>query len=378
MKKLFSLLIALCLILGSGPGVLAAEEKGPTAEFTLAKESGDVYWLTLFAKDATFNVFQFALNFDPEELILVDKTGKETDDPAEYQENLSGGWLSEIGCSADNGTGYLGFSGFIMPGQEAVKPLNKDGTATAGKDGLPLLRFRVKRLAKIKKGFSIATDKTGLAYDKAFPQGAGMLGKEIDPVLTVKFTYPSGEGENTEEKVDQTQEEGKAPLTREERVKGTLAFRLGSAAAVAEGKRKAIYSGEKVSPYTEKGILYLPLRFVAESLGAKVTWNGAKKPILVEKGGKKAEVTLGSAEFKVKGKSFTASGAAILQSSRTMVPTDLLEAMLDLKYTSTGGLEILAPASAPWDEKNRVEQELAADISLLLSPLIGAFADKNK
>ncbi len=372
MKKLFSLLIALCLILGSGPGVLAAEPRGPTAEFTLTKESGDIYWLTLSAKDATFNVFQFALNFDPKELVLVDKSGKETDEPTEYQEDLSGGWLSQIGCEADNGKGYFTFCGYIMPGQKPEAPLNEDGSrVVADGKGVSLFRFRFKKLGKITTGFSVATDKTNLAYNEAFPQGAAFIDGGADhSELTVRFQYPKGEGKEREETV--APEETESHLTRAERVKGTLAFQLGNSFAVAEGKRKVLYSGETVFPYEEGGVLYLPLRFAAESLGAKVSWNGADKPILVERDGRKAEIALGSKEFTLNGKKIAASCAALLQNSRTMVPVDLLEAILDLKYTSSSGLEILAPASAPWNEENIVEQELAADMNLLLSPLVGA------
>lgn len=372
MKKVFLFLIALCLILGSGPGVLAAEPRGPAAEFTLTKESGDIYWLTLSAKDTTFNVFQFALNFDPNELVLVDKSGKETDDPAEYQEDLSGGWLSQIGCETDNGKGYFTFCGYIMPGQKPEAPLNEDGSrVVADSKGVPLFRFRFKKLGKITTGFSVATDKTGLAYNEAFPQGAAFIdGGANHSELKVRFQYPKGEGKGREETI--APEEAEVSLTRAERVKGTLAFQLGNSFAVVEGKRKVLYPGETVSPYEESGVLYLPLRFAAESLGAKVTWNGAGKPILVESDGRKAEIALGNKEFTLNGKEFTASSAALLQNSRTMVPVDLLEAILDLKYTSTNGLNILAPASTPWNEENAVEQELTADMNLLLSPLVGA------
>lgn len=169
-----------------------------------------------------------------------------------------------------------------------------------------------------------------------------------------------------------------ASMTRAERLAGTIAFRQGSIFAVAEGTRTRIYPEEDcVSPRMEGSVLLLPLRFVAEQLGASVVWDGKAQSVTVSKDARTAVVTIDSADYIIDGKKRTAAQAAILEKSRTMVSADLLEDVLDIAYINVGGLEMLAPADTPWDPLGAAEQELAGDISLLLSPLVDMFTAGN-
>ncbi len=68
----------------------------------------------------------------------------------------------------------------------------------------------------------------------------------------------------------------------------------------------------------------IPVRFVAENLGAQVSWDQSTKTASIEKGSTLVEITIGKAELRVikegKGETVTMDTAAVLKDSRTYVP----------------------------------------------------------
>ena len=68
----------------------------------------------------------------------------------------------------------------------------------------------------------------------------------------------------------------------------------------------------------------IPVRFVSEELGAKVTWNGATQSAVIEKDGIQAVITIGSEALKVTRNGSTSTvtmdTAAVLKDGRTYVP----------------------------------------------------------
>ncbi len=76
-----------------------------------------------------------------------------------------------------------------------------------------------------------------------------------------------------------------------------------------------------VAPQIRNDRTMLPIRFVAENLGAKVEWD-EKNPeyVLITKGDIKIEITLGSDKAKVNGKEFTLDSVAFAENERTYLP----------------------------------------------------------
>lgn len=64
----------------------------------------------------------------------------------------------------------------------------------------------------------------------------------------------------------------------------------------------------------------LPVRFVAESLGATVGWNGATSTVTVTAEDTVLEIVIGSAAAKVNGKAVTLDAPAFIENSRTYLP----------------------------------------------------------
>lgn len=64
----------------------------------------------------------------------------------------------------------------------------------------------------------------------------------------------------------------------------------------------------------------IPVRFVSEEIGAKVDWNEAKKQVTITKNGKTIVLTIGSKRVIVDGKTITIDVAAFTSQNRTYVP----------------------------------------------------------
>lgn len=88
--------------------------------------------------------------------------------------------------------------------------------------------------------------------------------------------------------------------------------------------------------------LTVPLRTIAESIGAKVTWDPAKQQATVLRGGLQFTVTIGGNTAIVNGKPVTMSGNATTIDERMTVPLDALEEALQINvdWHSEKGLAI--------------------------------------
>ncbi|MFP4978390.1 copper amine oxidase N-terminal domain-containing protein [Paenibacillus sp. CN-4] len=100
----------------------------------------------------------------------------------------------------------------------------------------------------------------------------------------------------------------------------------------------------------------LPLRFVSETLGAKVAWNAANKQATITLGSNTLVVQAGSKSYKVNGKSKTSDTAAVYRDSRIFVPLKVVAEGLGVGLNwdqATGTVSITAknvtikPAPSP-------------------------------
>ena len=64
----------------------------------------------------------------------------------------------------------------------------------------------------------------------------------------------------------------------------------------------------------------LPIRIVAENLGAHVGWNNALRKVTIEKSGIYIEIFIDSAYAKVNGKTVILDSPAFIQNDRTYLP----------------------------------------------------------
>ena len=63
-----------------------------------------------------------------------------------------------------------------------------------------------------------------------------------------------------------------------------------------------------------------PIKFIAEKLGANVTWDAKEQKVVFEKGSKKLVLYIGKKDYELNGEKKTMDTAALLRDGRTFVP----------------------------------------------------------
>lgn len=103
-------------------------------------------------------------------------------------------------------------------------------------------------------------------------------------------------------------------------VSGTAVFKIGDTKYTVNGVEKTM----DVAPYLKNGRTYLPVRFVAQSLGVadnNIMWNEAEQSVVLIKGDRVVKLTIGSTTMMINGVAFTMDVAPeIVDPGRTMLP----------------------------------------------------------
>lgn len=123
-----------------------------------------------------------------------------------------------------------------------------------------------------------------------------------------------------------------APASVPEPAKAKIEMRAGSKTAMIDGKTTALDS----APYIKDGVTYLPLRFVASSLGSTVDYEAASKRVSVLRGAKLLELVIGSKDLVVNGVRAAAPAAPIERGGRTLVPIRVVSEQMGLSVKWDG------------------------------------------
>lgn len=108
-----------------------------------------------------------------------------------------------------------------------------------------------------------------------------------------------------------------------------------AATAAFANEVAVVVLGEEVefdrTPIVEENTLYIPLRFVAEKLGATVAWDGETQSVFVSVEGILSSLQIGNELIFSNGAEYTPAKAPVLVESRTLVSPDVVERMLGVK-----------------------------------------------
>ncbi|WP_199624585.1 stalk domain-containing protein [Paenibacillus alkalitolerans] len=96
------------------------------------------------------------------------------------------------------------------------------------------------------------------------------------------------------------------------------------------------------NPQVINGRTFVPYRKLAEEIGAKVSWDDASDKVTVTKGTKTAVLTIGSKTAAVNGKSVTLDAAPITKNGRTLVPLRFISESLGLWVSWNGTSKTVA------------------------------------
>lgn len=120
--------------------------------------------------------------------------------------------------------------------------------------------------------------------------------------------------------------------------------------------------GEPTPYIDEYGRTQVPIRFVSEALGCKVTWNGKERTVVIANETDNIKLTIGKSVAEKNGKSIYFDTVPFIKDNRTFVPIRFIsEAFLDAKVE--------------WDEKTKLVS-ITVDKELLISTDFKKIRDK--
>lgn len=148
-----------------------------------------------------------------------------------------------------------------------------------------------------------------------------------------------------------------------ERLDQALILCIGSTRAYVNNVRTAVDKDDLgVYPVVKKGRTLVPARFIAENLGAKVTWDSKTSRIGIKTGSTVMELTLGSDELTVNGVVSKLDVPAQTVKGRTCIPLRAVVESFGKKVFNDGNLIIISNQENiidPADERYLIEAILA-------------------
>ena len=318
-------------------GRTEATKANDDSRFTIEgemEEDRNVLTAAVWAKDSSGNTSALKNVY-----IVRSATYSVTVEGSEAEQNGSGEYLpgDVVKISAGTKSGYT-FSGWKTTGNITLKDKSKADTEFTMIESDVTLTAQWKKKsssgggggssAPVKYTVSFDTDggtktenekveKNSLLSKPADPEKEGFIftGWYTDSSLTKEYDFS--------EKV--TKSFTLYAGWRE--VKSTIVLTIGEANALVNGKTESTDVPAKI--VSER--TFLPVRFVAEALGAKVEWNGDSGTVTITDGDKKIELTIGKSEITVDGKTEKLDAAPFIENSRTLVPVRFVSEALGAK-----------------------------------------------
>ncbi|OEG00194.1 hypothetical protein BHF71_05765 [Vulcanibacillus modesticaldus] len=112
----------------------------------------------------------------------------------------------------------------------------------------------------------------------------------------------------------------------------------------AEGMIKVKLNGEYVQfdqppIIDENDRTLVPIRFISEELGAKVTWEGSTQTVIVTKDDRVIELSIGKTTAEIDGRTYQLDTSAKLVNGRTLVPIRFISEALGLEVGWEGNTQ---------------------------------------
>lgn len=377
--KFFSVLLIVVLVFYSTVVSLGAGDDSKARVVFKAGEpdANGLFSATLTVYNATFNAFQFAFSYNKDAVAPADSNGSAASSFSSFAKegDETSSWMVTIGNKLDTDKGLLECGGYVKPGS---------GSITADSSGIELYRFTFKKTGNGDAGIILATKSSGGPYNPSIEEGGGLAeaGYNVDAKIEVQLPKAVGESVTTEIVSPKPEAAADVPVQKDPkaaRLENTVIMQIGNvAAAKGGGLTRVDKNNSLVMPYIDSsGRTMVPVRFLAESLGATVGWDGAKRQISIALDNKKIVMTVGSKAYTINGSSKTMDTVPVINKGwdRTMVPMRFVAESLgmDVKWDPVNKLVILSPLSNPWNLDGKTEKEVTSNILLLFSPIMRDF-----
>lgn len=145
-----------------------------------------------------------------------------------------------------------------------------------------------------------------------------------------------------------------------ERVKEAVVLVLDSPKSFKDGKETYVdENNHNVAPKLIGDYTYVPLRFIAEGLGAEVGFDAANRKVSVSTSTRKLELTIDSTQALVNGEAHTMTNAAVIENGRTLVPLREVANLLDKSvYWNNIGLIAVSDNPQLFDEEKNSDDDI--------------------
>lgn len=365
------LIIAILVISG-----MAIAEGVQTAdvEFAATETDDNMVKLTLTVKNATFMGLQTALSYDADVLVPATPSGETAEDFGDFAKRTEkSACFNTVGLALDKEKGMFGFTYYILPGTDGEN-VNESGEYVADETGVELCSFYFKKIADEEYRFAVISGKDTDFVAAVDPGIYIMDYANGELAANISFTYDDKEPEQTVVTPALKPETPVEPeFTDEDRKKDVILLQIGRNLSVAYGeKRKIDPENDLVVPYIVNDRTLVPLRFIAETLGAEVLWEEGWDGCIIKKDDTEIKITFGSADFTVNGEKFTYEAPIEVVHDRTMVPVRFVSENLgcDVYWHEKNKAVVISPADNPWVEDREAEKVALGEMLVTILPIM--------
>jgi hypothetical protein len=264
-------------------------------------------------------------------------------------------WVSADGIPTDGTLLTLMGTGDGKPVIESLKITDADGEAISS-----------------DQNAEIVGSENAPPEQDTLPEHAGLL----ETIQSPAAITPAAPKPGTAPEMDTGQNPITSEMTKTEREKGVIVLQIGNSIAVHDGHTAKIDpDNEEVVPYIANERILVPIRFIAETLGAQVEWLEDTREALIVRDQTTVKLKIGGNKYTVNGVEHTSDAGTEIRQNRTFVPMRFVAETLgeDVYWDAENRLAIISSADNPWQPERKAEQDALADIQLLLSPLLKPF-----
>lgn len=373
-KRIAIALVVICMTQFMTPveHIISIEDASSISFRASEPDSDGMFSVTMSIANAYFNAFQVVLRYDKETVIPVDDKGTTTNRFSMFAHKINEPeWLSTVGTNIDLQKGLIQFTGFVTPGDYistdglAIYP----GCANIGHSGLEVYNFHFQKTSTSGVVIEIATQSIGAEYSEFLPEGVTLLRAGEKLPVSVYFELPEaldGDATGGFKPIYPSQDE--VSITLEQRLQSTLILQTENNRAILSGKQISIdFDNRDVKPYIdENNRTMVPVRFIAEQLGAVVGWDNRTKQVTITSPSHAVALMVGSKEYVIDGSAYVMDTEPVIVKgwNRTFVPVRFVIEAMDyaVEWDSLYRLVLITEKGMPWqlgrDIENRATQHI--------------------
>lgn len=380
-KKVISLVLILCMAFSMS--VLADDTSAKVVFDVSDVDDNGNFTVDMTIYNATFKGFLGTLSYDSSVVAPAAETFEEIASIPSKAYNSDNeeiaDWLLAKGSAIKDNTLNLVY----MLNTKAEYPnsiVSSKFQALASEEGLLVARYNFKKLSDGNPDFKIESSKIA-------KNGFMLVNANGMQSCTVHINMPNSMGESVIVNIDGTVEtktsndsEADEETIRKRvqaRSNGTVFLQIDNYATVSDSLLKWIDKDNKaVMPYIKNDYTMVPLRYIAEELNSKVTYNDETREIKIENSKTILVFKVGSIEYTDDGLKKTANVAPEIVNDRTFVPLRTVSEALNrsVEWIDSARIVVITSKEYPWDNENKIEQELLNEIKLMISPMVRDFA----